>query len=338
MKELKEYIELIPKAELHLHIEGSFEPELMFEIAQRNNLHLKYQSVDEIKKAYQFNNLQDFLDIYYAAADVLIKEEDFYDLTMAYLKRAHADNVIHTEIFFDPQTHTARGVSFVTVVNGIYRAMTDAKAKLGISSRLIMCFLRHLSEEDAIATLHKALPHKDKIIGVGLDSSENGHPPHKFVNVFRMAKDAGFLLMAHAGEEGPSANVKASIDLLHVHRIDHGVRSIDDPDLMDELAEKKIPLTVCPLSNLKLKVVSNLNQLPVKEFLNRGMLVTLNSDDPSYFGGYINDNYLQTAEALNLTKDDIYTLAKNSFLASFVSDEDRSCFFQKLDQFHQSKI
>lgn len=333
---LKRYIESIPKAELHVHIEGTFEPELMFEMATRNSIALRYGSVEEVRNAYRFNNLQDFLDIYYAAASVLVHEEDFYDLTASYLRRALADNVIHTEIFFDPQTHTARGISFSTVINGITRAMEDARKKWGISSKLIMCFLRHLSEASASETLQSALPYREKIIAVGLDSSEKGHPPGKFFNVFNRVREEGFFAVAHAGEEGPAEYVWEAIDLLEAERIDHGVRSIDDPTLMEELCDREIPLTVCPLSNLKLKVVKKLEELPVKIFLDNGIRVTLNSDDPAYFGGYINENYLQTAEALGLSKNDIFTLARNSFMASFITEPERSRFLEKLHDFDQS--
>lgn len=332
---LKRYIESIPKAELHVHIEGTFEPELMFEMATRNSIALRYGSVEEVRNAYRFNNLQDFLDIYYAAASVLVHEEDFYDLTASYLRRALADNVIHTEIFFDPQTHTARGISFSTVINGITRAMEDARKKWGISSKLIMCFLRHLSEASASETLQSALPYREKIIAVGLDSSEKGHPPGKFFNVFNRVREEGFFAVAHAGEEGPAEYVWEAIDLLEAERIDHGVRSIDDPILMEELCDREIPLTVCPLSNLKLKVVKKLEELPVKIFLDNGIRVTLNSDDPAYFGGYINENYLQTAEALGLSKNDIFTLARNSFMASFITEPERSRFLEKLHDFDQ---
>lgn len=332
---LKRYIESIPKAELHVHIEGTFEPELMFEMATRNSIALRYGSVEEVRNAYRFNNLQDFLDIYYAAASVLVHEEDFYDLTASYLRRALADNVIHTEIFFDPQTHTARGISFSTVINGITRAMEDARKKWGISSKLIMCFLRHLSEASASETLQSALPYREKIIAVGLDSSEKGHPPGKFFNVFNRVREEGFFAVAHAGEEGPAEYVWEAIDLLEAERIDHGVRSIDDPILMEELCDREIPLTVCPLSNLKLKVVKKLEELPVKIFLDNGIRVTLNSDDPAYFGGYINENYLQTAEALGLSKNDIFTLARNSFMASFITELERSRFLEKLHDFDQ---
>ncbi|MPM71122.1 Adenine deaminase [bioreactor metagenome] len=335
---LKRYIESIPKAELHVHIEGTFEPERIFEIAQRNNVPLKYDSVEDLRKAYKFNNLQDFLDIYYGAAKVLLHEQDFYDLTMDYLRKAHADNVVHTEVFFDPQTHTTRGVSFVTVINGITRAMDDAKTEVGVSSKLIMCFLRHLSEKSAMETLESALLHKDKIIAIGLDSSENGHPPSKFFNVFNRVREEGFFVVAHAGEEGPAEYIWEAIDLLEAVRIDHGVSSVDDPGLIEELRDREIPLTVCPLSNLKLKVVENLENIPVKMFLEKGIRVTLNSDDPSYFGGYVNNNYLQTAEALNLSRNDIYTLAKNSFLASFITEKERDIFLEKLLDFENSFV
>ena len=335
---LKRYIELIPKAELHVHIEGTFEPELILEIARRNRVSLKYNSADELREAYQFNNLQDFLDIYYSAAGVLLHEQDFYDLTISYLRKAHADSVAHTELFFDPQTHTARGVDFATVIKGITRAMDDAKAQWGISSKLIMCFLRHLSQKSAEETLKSALPHKDKIIAVGLDSSENGHPPGKFFHVFNRVRKEGFFVVAHAGEEGPAEYVREAIDLLKAKRIDHGVRSADDAVLMEALREREIPLTVCPLSNLKLKVVKALKDLPVKLFLEKGIRVTLNSDDPSYFGGYINENYLQTAEALQLSRNDIYTLAKNSFMASFITENERILLLQKLRNFENTFV
>lgn len=329
-EDLNRYIRLIPKAELHLHIEGSLEPELMFAMAKKNGVKIKYNSVDELRAAYNFNNLQEFLDIYYAGADVLLKEEDFYDLTMAYLIKAHEDNVVHTEIFFDPQTHTSRGVKFDTVVNGIVRALEDGKKQMNISSQLIMCFLRHLDEKSAMQDLDAALDHKDKIIGVGLDSSELGNPPSKFNNVFERAQKEGFLTVAHAGEEGPAAYVWEAIDLLNVMRIDHGVKSLDDKKLVAELVKRQIPLTVCPLSNLKLKVVADMKDHPIKRMLDKNMMVTINSDDPSYFGGYVNENYLEVARALNLTKDDILLLARNSFTSSFLSDADKKKFFDKV--------
>lgn len=330
-KELNRYIRLIPKAELHLHIEGSLEPELMFAMAKKNEVKIKYNNIEELKAAYDFNNLQEFLDLYYAGADVLLTEEDFYDLTMAYLKKAHEDNVVHTEIFFDPQTHTARGVEFDAVVNGIVRALKDGEKQMEISSNLIMCFLRHLDEESAMETLDLALNHKDKIIGVGLDSSELGNPPSKFKKVFERAQKEGFLTVAHAGEEGPADYVWEAINLLNVERIDHGVRSIDDEKLVAELIKRQIPLTVCPLSNLKLKVVTDLKDHPLKKMLNMNLMVTINSDDPSYFGGYVNQNYLEVAEALDLTKDDILVLAKNSFTSSFLTEGEKKRFMDKID-------
>ena len=325
------YIRLIPKAELHLHIEGSLEPELMFAMAKKNDVKIKYKSVEELRAAYDFNNLQEFLDLYYAGADVLLTEEDFYNLTIAYLKKAHEDNVMHTEIFFDPQTHTARSVAFESVVNGIVKALDDGEKQMGISSHLIMCFLRHLDEKSAMETLDFALDHKDKIIAVGLDSSELGNPPNKFANVFERAQKEGFLTVAHAGEEGPASYVWEALDLLNVMRIDHGVRSIDDKKLMAELAKRQIPLTVCPLSNLKLKVVSDLKDHPLKKMLDKNLMVTINSDDPSYFGGYVNQNYLEVARALNLTKDDILILAKNSFQSSFLSDKEKQRYLKQVE-------
>lgn len=331
-EQLNRYIRLIPKAELHLHIEGSLEPELMFAMAKKNGVKIKYNSEDELRAAYNFNNLQEFLDIYYAGADVLLTEEDFYDLTFAYLKKAHEDNVVHTEIFFDPQTHTARGVPFDTVVKGITRALDDGEEQMGISSQLIMCFLRHLDEKSAQEALDHALDYKDKIIGVGLDSSELGNPPNKFTNVFERAQKEGFLTVAHAGEEGPAQYVWEAIDLLNVMRIDHGVKSIDDSKLVAELVKRQIPLTVCPLSNLKLRVVSDMKDHPIKRMMDKNLMVTINSDDPSYFGGYVNQNYLEVARALNLTKDDILLLAKNSFTASFLSDVEKQQYFDKLNE------
>ena len=331
-EELNRYIRLIPKAELHLHIEGSLEPELMFAMAEKNDVSIKYKSEDELRAAYNFNNLQEFLDIYYAGADVLLKEEDFYNLTFAYLEKIHEDNVLHTEIFFDPQTHTVRGVPFDTVVKGITRALDDGKEQLGISSHLIMCFLRHLDEKSAQEILDYAHDYKDKIIGVGLDSSEVGNPPSKFANVFKRAQEEGFLTVAHAGEEGPAEYVWEAINLLNVERIDHGVQSINDKELVAELVKKQMPLTVCPLSNLKLKVVSDLKDLPLKRMMDKNMMVTINSDDPSYFGGYVNQNYLDVASALNLTKDDILLLARNSFNASFLTDDEKKHYLDKVDE------
>ncbi|WP_180057413.1 MULTISPECIES: adenosine deaminase [unclassified Acinetobacter] len=325
-----ELIQRMPKAELHVHIEGTFEPELMFAIAQRNQIEIPYKSVEEVKQAYNFHNLQSFLDIYYAGANVLIVEQDFYDLAMAYFKKCAADHVVHTEMFFDPQTHTDRGVAFATVINGLQRACDDAKAKFGISSHLIMCFLRHLSEEAAFETLQQALPYKEQIIGVGLDSSEVGHPPSKFERVFAQAREEGFLVVAHAGEEGPAEYVWEALDLLKVNRVDHGVRSEEDPKLMQRLIAEKMPLTVCPLSNLKLCVVNDMADHNIRRLLQQGVHVTVNSDDPSYFGGYMNDNFIAIAEALALDNDELKQLAINSFEASFISDEDKQTWVEKI--------
>ena len=330
------FIEGIPKAELHLHIEGTFEPDLMFEIARRNNISINYKSVDELKKAYNFNNLQEFLDIYYAGASVLIYEQDFYDLTWAYLTKVHEQNLVHTEIFFDPQTHTDRGISFDTVIQGIHSALEDAKEKLGISSQLIMCFLRHLDEVAAFDILEQALPYKKWIAGVGLDSSEMGHPPSKFENVFSKALDEGFITVAHAGEEGPAAYVWEAINLLKISRIDHGNRSLEDDQLIKHIAEKQIPLTVCPLSNLALKVVEDLKDHPMLQLMEAGLMVTINSDDPAYFGGYINENYIQIAAALNLSKKQITDLAKNSFKASFLSDVEKEKLINQVEDYYQN--
>ncbi|AZN69448.1 adenosine deaminase [Acinetobacter haemolyticus] len=318
-----ELIRALPKAELHVHIEGTFEPELMFAIAQRNQIQIPYQSVEEVKQAYNFHNLQSFLDIYYAGANVLVYEQDFYDLAWAYFEKCAEDRVVHTEMFFDPQTHTERGVEFATVIAGLKRACNDAKEKLGISSQLIMCFLRHLSEEKAFETLEQALPFKDDIIAIGLDSSEVGHPPAKFERVFAKAREAGFLIVAHAGEEGPPAYIWEALDLLKVNRIDHGVRSEEDEQLMARLIAEKMPLTVCPLSNLKLCVVNDMAEHNIRRLLQKGVHVTVNSDDPSYFGGYMNDNFVAIQQALELSNDELKQLAINSFEASFISDEEK---------------
>ena len=318
-----ELIRALPKAELHVHIEGTFEPELMFEIAQRNQIAIPYKTVEEVKQAYNFHNLQSFLDIYYASASVLVHEQDFYDLAWAYFEKCAEDNVVHTEMFFDPQTHTDRGIAFATVINGLQRACDDAKQQLNISSHLIMCFLRHLSEEAAFETLEQALPYKDQIIGVGLDSSEVGHPPSKFERVFAKAREAGFLVVAHAGEEGPAEYVWEALDLLKVNRIDHGVRSEEDPKLMARLIAEKMPLTVCPLSNLKLCVVDDMAEHNIRRLLQQGVHVTVNSDDPSYFGGYMNDNFIAIATSLDLSNDELKHLAINSFEASFIDDEQK---------------
>lgn len=328
---MKNFIAGLPKAELHLHIEGSFEPELMFEIAQRNNVELKYQSVEEIRAAYQFNNLQEFLDIYYAGASVLLKEEDFYDLTFAYLKRIHAQNVLHTEIFFDPQTHTERGITFDTAINGIYKALQDGEIQFGISFRLIASFLRHLSEESAFQTLEQALKHRDKICAFGLDSSEKGNPPSKFQRVFQKVKEEGFLIVAHAGEEGPSEYIWEALNLLNVSRIDHGNRCLEDQKLVAKLAELKMPLTLCPLSNLSLKVVQDLIDYPIQKMIELGLILTINSDDPAYFGGYLNENF--DAISRLLTKNQIIQLAKNSFLGSFLNEEEKETYISKVEKY-----
>ncbi len=327
-----ELIRALPKAELHVHIEGTFEPELMFEIAQRNHIQIPYQSVEEIKQAYNFHNLQSFLDIYYAGANVLVHEQDFYDLAWAYFEKCAEDKVVHTEMFFDPQTHTERGVEFATVLNGLKRACTDAKDKLSISSQLIMCFLRHLSEEAAFKTLEQALPFKHDIIAVGLDSSEVGHPPSKFERVFAKAREAGFLIVAHAGEEGPPEYVWEALDLLQVNRIDHGVRSDEDPALLQRLIDEKMPLTVCPLSNLKLCVVEDMAEHNIHRLLKQGVHVTINSDDPSYFGGYMNDNFLAVHAALKLSNDELKQLAINSFEASFIDSAEKQKWIATIQQ------
>jgi adenine deaminase len=327
------FIADIPKAELHLHIEGSLEPEMMFALAQRNGIDIPFASVEEVRKAYAFSNLQDFLDIYYQGMNVLRTEQDFYDLTMAYFNRIHTDKAIHAEIFFDPQGHTERGIAFSTAIDGILRAMGDAEAHLGISSKLIMCFLRHLSEADALATLEEATPYLGKISGVGLDSSELGHPPSKFAKVFAKAKALGLKAVAHAGEEGPPDYVWEALDLLKIDRMDHGNRSLEDPRLVERLRDNQMTLTVCPLSNLSLCVVDNLTDHPLKKMLDLGLRATINSDDPSYFGGYLNDNYEATASALNLDKDDIVALAKNSFRGSFLGEETIAQYLRRIDDY-----
>jgi adenosine deaminase len=322
----------MPKAELHIHIEGSLEPELIFEMSRRNGVAIPYASVEELRRAYAFTNLQSFLDIYYAGASVLMKEQDFQDMAFAYLQRAKADNVVHAEIFFDPQTHTARGVSMETVINGLHRATVEGRAKLGVDSSLILCFLRHLSEEDAFQTLEQAIPYLDKFIGVGLDSSEVGHPPEKFARVFARCRELGLHLVAHAGEEGPPAYVWSALDVLKVERIDHGVRSTQDPQLMKRLAVDRIPLTVCPLSNQKLCVFPKLADHNIRELLDAGLVATINSDDPAYFGGYMNDNFVQTFAATGLDASHAYQLAKNSFEASFIDASMKKKYVEQLDE------
>ena len=333
MDNLHRFIAELPKTELHLHIEGTLEPELLFKLAGRNHIPLKYQSVNELKQAYRFSNLQDFLDIYYEGANVLREEQDFYDLTWAYLLKCKEQNVVHTEIFFDPQTHTDRGILFATVINGINHALQDGSEKLGITSKIIMSFLRHLDETSAFKTLELALDYKDLIVGVGLDSSEKGNPPSKFERVFAKAREEGFLTVAHAGEEGPVEYVRQAVDLLKIVRIDHGNASINDEQLADELVKKQIPLTVCPLSNLALKVVNDLKTHPLKKLMDRGLLVTVNSDDPAYFGGYVNENYLAIAEALNLTNADLCQLTKNSFKASLLSEAEKGKWLEKIEEY-----
>ncbi len=327
---LPQLLREMPKAELHIHIEGSLEPELIFELAKRNDVKLPYASVEALRAAYAFTNLQSFLDIYYAGASVLLHEQDFYDMAWAYLQRAKADNVVHAEIFFDPQTHTDRGVPMATVIHGLHRACVDAQAQLGISAQLILCFLRHLSEEAALQTFNDALPFKDKFIGVGLDSSEVGHPPEKFKNVFALAKAHGLHLVAHAGEEGPPAYMWSALDVLHVERIDHGVQAVHDAALMARLAKDRTPLTVCPLSNQKLCVFPDLKQHNIGQLLDAGLCVTINSDDPAYFGGYMNDNFVQTFEATCLSAQQAYALARNSFEASFVPEAQRQKWMHEL--------
>lgn len=329
---LPQLLREMPKAELHIHIEGSLEPELIFALAQRNGVALPYADVDALRAAYAFTNLQSFLDIYYAGASVLLHEQDFYDMAWAYLQRAAADNVVHAEIFFDPQTHTERGVPMSVVVNGLHRACADAMHQLGVHAQLILCFLRHLSEAEALQTFEEALPYKDKFIGVGLDSSEVGHPPEKFKNVFAKARAEGLHLVAHAGEEGPPAYIWSALDVLRVARIDHGVQATQDPALMVRLARDRVPLTVCPFSNQKLCVFPDLADHNIGELLDAGLCVTLNSDDPAYFGGYLNDNFVGTFAATGLTAQHAYALASNSFEASFVSDAQRQTWMHALKQ------
>ena len=330
-EQLRHVLQAMPKAELHIHIEGSLEPELIFELAQRNGVSLPYPSVEALRKAYAFTDLQSFLDIYYAGASVLLTEQDFYDMTAAYLQRAAADNVRHAEIFFDPQTHTARGVPFKTVIDGIWRACQDSP----LSATLIMCFLRHLSEEDAIATLEASLPFRDKFIGVGLDSSEVGHPPEKFARVFERARALGLHLVAHAGEEGPPAYIESALDVLHVERIDHGVRCLDDPALVERLARERMALTVCPLSNIKLRVFDVMGSHSLRRLLDAGLAVTVNSDDPAYFGGYVNQNYLAAFEALPLDIGHARTLARNGFEAAFLAPGPKRAFLAEVEAFFE---
>lgn len=336
--DLQSFIQGLPKAELHLHIEGSFQPELMFEIAKRNGIDLRYKTIEELKAAYEFSELQDFLDIYYEGMQVLTTEADFYDLTMAYLEKVHAENVLHTEIMFDPQGHTDRGIPFDTVINGIYHAMQDARQRLGISSLLIMSFLRHLDEESAFRTLTDGLRHKEKITAVGLDSTELGNPPSKFQRVFAKAKEAGFKLVAHAGEEGPAEYIWEALDLLQVDRLDHGNRCLDDKALVERLAQEKIGLTVCPLSNLKLCVVDDLAKHPMRTLLENGLQASINSDDPAYFGGHMNANFLATAEALDLNREELIAFAKIGFETSFLSDSEKETALAKVEAYLATEV
>lgn len=332
---MKEFISGLPKAELHLHIEGTFEPELLFEIAQRNKIEIPYKSVEELRAAYQFDCLQDFLDIYYQGASALLHEQDFYDLTWAYLKQCEQQNVRHAEIMFDPQTHTHRGVSFETVITGINRACEDAKEQLGVSTLLIMSYLRHLSEEDAFKTLEQSLPFKHLITAVGLDSSEKGNPPSKFQRVFEASAKEGYIPVAHAGEEGPAEYIWEAINLLNIQRIDHGNNCFED-DLIEAIKEKDLALTVCPLSNLELCVVEDLKQHPLKEMMSRGLKVTVNSDDPAYFGGQVNKNYEVMHESLGLTRDELVELARNSFQYSFLDTETRDKYLSELEAYNRN--
>jgi adenosine deaminase len=327
------FIRDIPKAELHLHIEGTLEPETLFRIAERNGIKIKFDSVEKLRQAYRFNNLQSFLDIYYEGAGVLQNETDFYELTWEYLLKAKDQNVRHVEIFFDPQTHTERGIPFETVITGIYQALSDGARDLNISFCLIMCFLRHLSESEAMETLLQALDFRDKITGVGLDSSESGHPPSKFMRVFEKARNEGFLTVAHAGEEGPPEYIWEAIQGLKVQRIDHGVRALEDKSLINELKRRQIPLTVCPLSNIKLCVFKNIREHNFKALFDQGLCVTVNSDDPAYFGGYVVENYLALQNAFQLTRNDIAQLAINSFNAAFISQDKKDIFIDQIKKF-----
>ncbi len=328
----RQWVLALPKAELHLHIEGSLEPDMMFALAERNKVKLPYPDIDAVRAAYRFDDLQSFLDLYYAGADVLRTEQDFFDLCWAYLQRAKADGVVHAEIFFDPQTHTARGIAFETVLDGLESALKKGEAELGITSGIIMCFLRHLPEADAFETLMQARPHAGRIIGAGLDSSEKGHPPSDFVRVFDACAAMGWHLVAHAGEEGPAEYVIEALDLLKVERIDHGVRSESNPALMQRLARSRVPLTVCPLSNVKLRVFPDLASHNLKRMLDAGINLTINSDDPAYFGGYIGENYLQTAAALNLGRSEILALARNSLEASFAPRDAKAGWVADLER------
>ena len=330
--DLEHYVRALPKAELHLHIEGTLEPELMFALAARNGIDLPWKSVEETRAAYDFSDLQSFLDLYYAGAAALVTEQDFFDLATAYFERAHADGVVHAELFFDPQTHTERGIAFETVLDGLERAGREAEARVGITSRLILCFLRHLSEDDGFATLEQARPHLARIHGVGLDSSERDHPPSGFARLFARCRALGLHIVAHAGEEGPPEYIVEALDLLKVERIDHGVRCEQDPALVARLARERIPLTVCPLSNVKLCVFERLEDHNFRRLLDAGLKLTINSDDPAYFGGYIAKNFVDTAVALRLTRAQLAEVARNSLEAAFVSDAERAPWLARLDE------
>jgi len=327
---IENFIKKVPKTELHLHIEGSLEPELMFRLSKRNKIEIPFKSIEEIKSAYNFSNLDSFLKIYYQGSNVLITEQDFFDLTWEYILKCKRDNIVHTEIFFDPQSHTERGVEFDTVINGINKALIKAKSEFGITSEIIMCFLRHLDEEPCFEVLKHATKHKDKIIGVGLDSSEKGNPPQKFKRLFDAAIKEGFLTVAHAGEEGPPEYIWESINLLKVKRIDHGVQCLKDDKLVEKLSQNNIPLTVCPLSNVKLCVFDKLENHNLKKMLDKGLRVMVNSDDPAYFGGYLNTNLIETAKALKLNLEDIKTLIQNSFKSSFLDEKTKNNWLNKI--------
>ena len=327
---LLEFIKKSPKAELHLHIEGTLEPEQMFAFAKRNNINIPFKSIDEVKKAYNFSNLESFLKTYYEGAKVLIKEKDFFDLTWAYVLKCKEDNIVHTEIFFDPQTHTNRGISFDIVINGIYKALQKAEKEFDLSFKIIMCFLRHLDEEEGFEILDQALIHKDKIYGIGLDSSETGNPPSKFEKLFKKAIEYGFITVAHAGEEGPPEYMWEALNLLNVKRIDHGVQCLKDKKLVEKLSKNQIPLTVCPLSNIKLRVFNELKEHNLKKMLDKKLMVMVNSDDPAYFGGYLNKNLIETQLALNLSKDEVRTLLVNSFKSSFLNEEKKKKWISKI--------
>ena len=327
---IEEFIKKSPKAELHLHIEGTLEPELMFFLAKRNNIEIPFKNIDDVKKAYNFNNLDSFLKIYYEGAKVLIKEQDFFDLTWAYILKCKEDNIVHTEIFFDPQTHTDRGIDFDIIINGIFNALKKAEKEFGLSFKIIMCFLRHLTEDECFQILDKALAHKDKIYGVGLDSSEKGNPPKKFEKLFKKASENEFITVAHAGEEGPPEYIWEALNLLNVSRIDHGVQCLKDEKLVEILTKNQIPLTVCPLSNIKLKVFNTLEDHNLKKMLEKKLMVMVNSDDPAYFGGYLNKNFIEIQKALNLSYEEIKILLVNSFKSSFMKDTKKDEWISKI--------